>query len=784
MFRGHGDPAILHELAGMRRSGRFDEAQAALERLRNEWAGRDAERLARLEREAGELTAVRAAYETLRAELLQHAPEKTYAAQMDRLRAIESGTDSAAAVAAHLLRAELRALREGIAAPASPPQEPGTVAPPVAVAPTEPAPPPDAAPAVPVAPESHWTRVAEDAERLAAEGHHAQALETLRVALADAPSDLGQPLRDRLGRLRTTARVAMERLLAQAARMEESGRTDEAIGFLRGHAARFPKTGDLASLANALARLEERVRAAAAEDGDPTAALRRARRRETLTVLAGTLEKVQRAELDGDLDAARAGLREGAARVRDRDPLYARELEGRAADFAHMQALGAALGGREPRWRERPPAELVALVETAASPAPAWVGLAVRAFRAGEGALAEDCLVRALRAQPSLAAAIDGVLRRGRGEPGESGYALVEGRFEPARFVAARAQAATLVRGLAQALRGDEHRLELFLEEALSPGPDAIDALVLALRRQHETLVAQLGDHALRRGPWAALAAQREQLDAARREALELIFDEERYFYPYRPPAVAEEKAVTYGAVQAEVERRVARLRILWQDTSRSARIPSDLRALRTQIARVAQLLGRLGETPRDAAAQTEWIDGLPDGVELTLQAFCRSRAERDERSHAENIGAFNEIACGPWSVPEREILKLTNAYRRMFGLLPFAANDRLHAAARAHAIEMHDLGYLGHFSQKPGRGTPFDRMRAEGYEAGSGENVGNAVSVGVMFVEWCGSSAHHRNLLERTATETGVGHHGQSWVQTFGRDEEYRAHPAFGKPR
>ena len=60
------------------------------------------------------------------------------------------------------------------------------------------------------------------------------------------------------------------------------------------------------------------------------------------------------------------------------------------------------------------------------------------------------------------------------------------------------------------------------------------------------------------------IASLHEELQAARKHALDLIYDTEKYFYPYRPPACPPERAKLYAEAQQEVDTRVQAVRELW----------------------------------------------------------------------------------------------------------------------------------------------------------------------------------------------------------------------------
>ena len=75
-----------------------------------------------------------------------------------------------------------------------------------------------------------------------------------------------------------------------------------------------------------------------------------------------------------------------------------------------------------------------------------------------------------------------------------------------------------------------------------------------------------------------------------------------------------------------------------------------------------------------------------------------------------------------------------------------------------------------------PGRRSPFDRMRAAGYERGLGENVYAGSSGGHAHGSWTRSSGHHRNILDLRATELGSANAGQYWTQNFGRGTAFES--------
>jgi hypothetical protein len=275
----------------------------------------------------------------------------------------------------------------------------------------------------------------------------------------------------------------------------------------------------------------------------------------------------------------------------------------------------------------------------------------------------------------------------------------------------------------------------------------------------------------------ARVGAQRDQLDIARARALELIFDKEKYFYPYRPPAVTVARAAEYAPVQVEVERRVAEVRRIWTDRRRTCKVPAAAREHVERLEWVIGALRDLGELDAAEVGEVAWLLAQPAGRVLSVADYCRTLEERAELDAWERIEAFN-AAAPVGDGDERAQLAITNEYRRMFGRCPLAGNGKLHAAARGHAVEMEALHYFSHTSPTAGRRTPFDRMFAAGYRYGAAENIAIGSGAQSAHHSWVGSSEHHRAILSTRFTELGVAASGTRWVQNFGGGREYETDP------
>jgi len=135
-----------------------------------------------------------------------------------------------------------------------------------------------------------------------------------------------------------------------------------------------------------------------------------------------------------------------------------------------------------------------------------------------------------------------------------------------------------------------------------------------------------------------------------------------------------------------------------------------------------------------------------------------------------------------------QEVVKLVNAARATGGLCgpdsypssaPLLVNEKLQAAAQAHATDMAEHNYYGHQSLD-GR-SPSARMKSVGYSSRiTAENIAAGQQTATEVVAgWLKSPGHCRNLLMPEIREIGVGvdikltsEKGIYWVQNFGAGE------------
>lgn len=342
-------------------------------------------------------------------------------------------------------------------------------------------------------------------------------------------------------------------------------------------------------------------------------------------------------------------------------------------------------------------------------------------------------------------------------------------------------------------------RLEAF--DAIRPGRDVTKAwndllevatdeeLLVAIRSRHERLVDSLQrDSGLKK--LEKVAEARKKLDVARERALELIFDEEQYFYPYRPPECPPEKAKEYPAVQRRVDELVGSLRDAWKNDV-SVKIDD-------RTAGMVKELTWLIEESAERDSLLVWPESVPKAVQFLdfdkgsvgLHDFATSLSEKVQLSDNAKIRALNESR---WKeglsdeeageqflaaiTSERKQVRITNDYRIMFGRRALAWNPRLQRSTQDHSRYMSDTGNFGHYEEDPETKTPFDRMRRRGYDRGVSENcyMGGGDPMGA-HAGWCRSSGHHRNLLMIGHREMASAVSGSYWTQNFGTGDEFRS--------
>ncbi len=497
-------------------------------------------------------------------------------------------------------------------------------------------------------------------------------------------------------------------------------------------------------------------------------------------------------EARGDLERAVAAWREAAADEplgpeRERCLRRARDLEARMALYGELAAAvesrrlqraapgargadadGLELDGERKTWRTLPVKDLWRLAQAAPLSAFAEDGLLGLVLERGDE-----------RERRAARDAVRAAVAAGR-LPVERGEILLGA--EPREATADAAPALPVSRWAEELVTADREQADGLLEQLVDAGAD--EPASTALRARWGRALQEVLD-----GPTRArlerLAESRRALDDARAAALELIFDTNEYFYPYRPPACPPERARLYPAVQRRVDELVGAVRDAWR-TDRSVSLPDgfrdaleELHWLRERGRRVAGWSAPAKETP-------EWLWGLPLGVDaVDLHTFGWTDEERLALRRSAAIRAYNrglwewaedladEVRSPRWS--ERRQVEITNDYRVMFGRSALAWSPLLQESARLQADYMSRTGDFGHYQDEPELRTPRDRMAHVGYPQPASENCATGTSdPQSAHDDWRGSSGHHRNLLEAEHTEMASALAATYWAQNFGRDVSF----------
>lgn len=648
---------------------------------------------------------------------------------------------------------------------------------------------------------------------LVAKGEFLRAFDTLQMAIAGADASEQAKLSAQLAELRQTAVVQAAVVAKKAQESIAQGRYQEAHAELESACARFPDHAEFAMLPTLLAQ----VKAGLAGGGpshpgaDAVGLVDEQKRRETLQTLAPALIAARTQEAAGDFGGAAATLAKAVDGVRAQDPDYATRLDARIADLRRVVAWHEAIvalaatqpvavataAGSDLRvvgddqgrlrwkaaasegsagWHEVEPESVAALAALPGLRAEAVLGAASLLYRADARSRAEKVLAHVLTLDRALESQVWRTIAQGRGEPIDPrGYELRADGFVSFADAEAEKQAQKLLSKIDSALRSkNEKQRQAVIDEALALGPGAMHAVVARFRRLLDREVESIENSPLKK-QIDKVAAQRELLDKARADAKALIYDEVKYFYPYKPPQVDSARYAEYVKVQAEVDRLVDAVRDLWNDQRVKFKVPANVSDALERLGWLSSTLENLGALDPLALAGLEWANALQPGETLDVRSYCRTVEEREARDLWRRIDAYNAIVCAQIDRGEADQLRITNEYRAMFGHRPLAVDLRLRTAAKGHAEEMSKLGYFSHFSPTPGRKTPVERMQLAQYTNGVGENIALNDGAEPAHIAWCHSSGHHRNLLNPNHTELGVGNDGRNWVQNFGRGEEYR---------
>ncbi len=671
----------------------------------------------------------------------------------------------------------------------------------------------------------------------------ARARSLVKMAIASSGEEAPR-LNELLSSVEAKALAEMESLLAEAEQIENERGGEEAFDFLAAQANRFPEAGVLEKYHERMAEIghgssvsADTVVAVARPKKTPKP--ERAPTREPVRVNkpAPLREPAMPGSTPGSTPEASAEPDEGAAELLVRAAKFEEEDQLAAARDAWVEASEAFPRGRQRSQAARQAENLAARItlrqevaDAAETRADYFALLGVESINvehfvvAGENIrwrdVEDELFERALlltkltdearvgwiqelwvRGNEDAPHELAAALARGEVSEGQAwsilahvrsefapdeGYAYEGGEWidrGAARREALAAQLAGWEKKLASASakKRDEHYATL-----VEQGADAREALESALTKRWKTAYGNL-ERGATLGQLEKLAALRELLDVRREEALNLIFDESEYFYPYNPPECPPDKARLYPAVQRRVDELVGRVREVWSD-SKTVSLPKKFTAALEEL---EWNRSRQRELALSFEAPTElppwlWAIGA-DTEELTLHTFAWNADEQAVHSYNERILAFNEHNWETYEADkgddlseadklEQDQVRITNAYRMLFGRRALAWNSRIQVAAAGHSDWMSLTGKFSHFNDEDStRTTPGDRMRLAGYNSGISENLHRGGS-GPQGAHdgWARSSGHHRNLLMPGHREMASASSGQFWTQNFGTGRDF----------
>lgn len=445
---------------------------------------------------------------------------------------------------------------------------------------------------------------------------------------------------------------------------------------------------------------------------------------------------------------------------------------------------------REIPWREFLPEQLSTLLTSAGKRGKdSLLGLSLLAFERGNVQLACTWLVEMYEFDHSAKEGIDILIasKRKMAIP-EGGFVVHEGRFmAPMERDKAQldAQIQAFIKQLLDGVNdrkdetlraADEAFDELFLlgDVAVEPTIKALDAKRVEIRAIAEKATGLFGDT-------SELKSLKEELNRRRADAIKLIYDEQRWPYPYGP---------NNQAVTKEVIDLIEKVEEVWNNpvNLQGKKNPDFERNLKILVwinARMDQLDSEKTFHQSTSAADIDYLGALAN-KQLDVRTFALNDAEKQMmvynaavmEENAERWKKHKGVKGAP-ADEQWEQLRITNEYRIMMGRRALKMNFKLSWACWHHSkyIVEHNNSTIAHYIKGEPRGEgPGDRARYEGYNHPAGENIhwnsGTPTAESSHFA-WIASSGHSRNVLNDIWVVMGNGRYGTVWTQLFGNVDE-----------
>jgi uncharacterized protein YkwD len=438
-----------------------------------------------------------------------------------------------------------------------------------------------------------------------------------------------------------------------------------------------------------------------------------------------------------------------------------------ALDDNGLLFSGGLEGSQRVPWAETPVKTLVAIVERAPlSPTAAVAGARILGLKGHVEV--DELLGKALKREPSLKPEVDQALadHRELDVLPEGGFAYVDGRFWSPTELARKDLQVQIERACAALKSPNREQRTEARNVLLLLGETALYSYQRALSESFNLAKADLEKQPVY-GQLRAFADLHADYRERRKDALALIFDTEKYPYPYRVPEATPEAAANYVKSQPEVERLTGLVRKAYEDP-KSVTIPA---AIREGIARLKEIHGWMLESPDMASQEAPlWLFHLPEADTIRVKDMAENEEDRRRLTTSAETLKRNLAEPGSATAAEQEQCRITNEYRIMMGRYAVRIYDPMAKASHDHCNDMSTIGFFSHTSPVEGKRTPYDRLVRQGMRPnGASENIAiNSSPLGAHNA-WCRSPGHHRNLLGSSWRIMGPGNVGRYYCQNFG---------------
>ncbi len=187
-------------------------------------------------------------------------------------------------------------------------------------------------------------------------------------------------------------------------------------------------------------------------------------------------------------------------------------------------------------------------------------------------------------------------------------------------------------------------------------------------------------------------------------------------------------------------------------------------------LAEIDHLLNLIDKNQSDRKSPDEALSDTLEGDDLLLTIKLIEKFQ-NEISLLEKTNEDNKST--PWaSTSQHAFANHLNEFRSLFGLTPFALEERLSQASIGHTNDMIKLGFFAHESPIKEKKSPADRARlAEFQHQWTGENIymGSPVHTDA-YLAWFASDGHRFIMFANGPNLIGLGPVDRHWTLMTGR--------------